>query len=179
MWVPLPEFSIRLLWYDGMKMWPLFLSSLYILNLVTQRRITRGGVGGEGSGGRGLCCSAKSSSHSSSLTSAFSSDVIRSYKWQLLAWSRIHQGGAARWPPALSPPPAAAIPHWLKAQFTLQTMTDKMMDQFSRIGLLIHTHPYLLPPPQSGYWHLPFSHLRPPESHNCWLVRWVAGVPNN
>lgn len=139
-------------WHENVAF---YLSSLYLLNLVTQKAHYQGRSGG----GWRLYCSAKSSIHSSSLTSAFSSDVIRSYKWQLLAWSRIHQGGAARWPPALSPPPAAAIPHWLKAQFTLQTMTDKMMDQFSRIGLLIHTHPYLLPPPQSGYWHLPFSHL--------------------
>lgn len=76
---PAAGFSIRILWYDGVKMWPFF--SFVIVPLEPgHSKHTLPGWG---------CCSidAESSIHSSLLTSAFSSDIIRRYKWQLLAWS--------------------------------------------------------------------------------------------
>lgn len=106
-----------------------------------------------------------------SLTSASSFVVIKSCKWQLLAWSRIHRGGIARWP--LPVPAAVAASHWKYPWLALWIMADKMMDQFFYIGLLIHSHPPPFAP--TGRVDIGICHSSDCVlgSHNCWLVKWV------
>lgn len=172
-------FSIRILWYDGANMWPFSLFCL--LEPVIKKHITL--CVGRGWGAllmRWHCVrsgnpDAKSSIHSSPLTS----DVIRSYKWQLLAWSRIHQGGAARWPPALSPPPLLQLSligktrsspcgQWL----TKWWITSSVLACWSIVA------PTFCPRHRVdiGICH---SAACGPESHNCWLVKWVPALWNN
>lgn len=111
-----------------------------------------------------------------SLTSAFSSDVIRSCKWQLLAWSRIHQGGVACWP---SPPPLLLLPlignthgspsgQWL----TKWWISSPILACWSIVT------PTFAPTERVdiGICH---SGSCAPESHNCWLVKWVLALWNN
>lgn len=170
-------FSISILWYDGVKMWPFF--PFFIVPLEPGH--SKHTLPGWGWGRDGGCCSidAESSIHSSLLTSAFSSDVIRRYKWQLLAWSLIHRGGAGSLTPTTVTDARCSDP--LLAEGAVHPAHNEWQNDGSVLPYWL-VDPYSPLPsalPQSGYWHLPFSHLRTPESHNCWLVRWVKAVQNN
>lgn len=81
--------------------------------------------------------------------------AIKSYKWQLLAGTLIHQGGVRCWP----------LPkHFYSSLYTLWTSTDmKMTDRFFHYGLLMP-----LPPKVNiGICHSNYCIL---GLHNCWLA---------
>lgn len=112
-----------------------------------------------------------------SLTSSFSSDVIRSCKWQLLAWSRIHQGGVACWPSPPPPPPSLLLIGKTHSSPSGQRLTK-----------------WWISSPVSACWSIVTPTFAPtdrvdigichsgggaPVSHNCWLVKCVLALRNN
>lgn len=157
----------RVLWYDDANMWP-FLPSAFS-NILLKFTLLESTITGAAD-----FCAAVLRAAFISLTSAFSPDVIRSCKWQLLAWSRIHQGGVACWP---SPPPPPLLIGKTHSSPSGQRLTK-----------------WWISSPISACWSIVTPTFGPtrrvdigichsgscaPESHNCWLVKCVLALRNN